>query len=84
MTQDVDQVLLIGCLMAQELTEFVDDAIEASGDPDSLKATQELIADWERAFAEAGGKTWVQRLQSMPGEADTIQGLDDQDPAHFP
>lgn len=71
-----DNIMLIATLMAQELQEFVDDAIEASGDPDSLKATQELIADWELAYATAGGLTWQQRLSRMPGEADTIKGLE--------
>lgn len=71
-----DNLMLIGVLMAQELQEFVDDAIQASGDPDSLKATQELIADWERAYQAAGGLTWLQKLQQLPGDADTLQ-LDD-------
>lgn len=41
-------------LMAQELQEFVDDAIETSGDSNSLEGTQDLLKDWEAAYAACG------------------------------
>ena len=40
----------IALLMAQELTEIVDDARESSGDDTALSSVQDLLGDWERAY----------------------------------
>lgn len=40
----------IALLMAQELTEFVDEAKESSGDDTALAGVQALLGDWERAY----------------------------------
>ncbi len=43
-----DELLAVAELMAQELQEFIDDAIQAAGgDPGQLLGTQELLKDWE-------------------------------------
>ena len=51
MTPAEQRLVDVALLMAQELQEFVDDAVEASGDESSLRATQELLRDWEEAYA---------------------------------
>ena len=40
----------IALLMAQELTEIVDDAREPSGDDTALSSVQDLLGDWERTY----------------------------------
>ena len=40
----------IGLRLAQELQEFVDDAVVATDDVNALLATQELLKDWERVY----------------------------------
>ncbi len=62
MTEAEQNMVNVAILMCQELQEFVDEAIEASGDPNSLEATQELINDWEAAHKAAGGKGWLQQI----------------------
>lgn len=77
MTEPEQRALDVAVLMAQELQELVDDAIEASGDPDSLEATQDLLKEWEEAYAAAGGKGWMQHLADQ-GDADLLNlGADD-------
>lgn len=41
----------IALLMAQELTEFVDEARESSGDDNALASVQALLRDWEMAYS---------------------------------
>ena len=41
----------IALLMAQELTEFVDEAKESSGDDNALAGVQALLRDWEQAYS---------------------------------
>jgi len=70
----IAELIGIAILMAQELQEMVEDAIEASGDPDSLEATQELLGDWERAYAAAGLKGWQGDL--IDGDTGEIAALE--------
>ena len=51
MTEAEQRLIDVDLLMAQELQEFVDDAVACSGDEKSLQATQELLKDWEEAYA---------------------------------
>jgi hypothetical protein len=56
MTPEIQHLIDIALLMAQELQEFVDDAIEAvegGHQEDPLQATQALLKDWEEAYATA-------------------------------
>lgn len=48
--QATRQVIMVAELMAQELQEFVDDAITAEGDEGALGATQELLGDFDKAM----------------------------------
>jgi hypothetical protein len=48
----LQNLMLVAILMSQELQEFIDDAIAASGDETALSSTQELLADWDRAYAD--------------------------------
>ena len=41
----------IALLMAQELQEFIDSAIESSGDDNALAGVQALLRDWEQAYS---------------------------------
>ena len=41
----------IALLMAQELTELVDEARQASGDDNALASVQALLRDWEQAYS---------------------------------
>lgn len=54
MTPAEQRLIDVALLMAQELQEFVDDAVVSSGDENSLPATQELLKDWEEAYAACG------------------------------
>jgi hypothetical protein len=54
MTEAEQHLVDTAVLMAQELQEFVDDAIETSGDFNSLEGTQDLLKDWETAYAACG------------------------------
>ena len=49
----LQELMVVAILMAQELQEFVDDAIEAGGGENALPATQELLRDWEAAYKKA-------------------------------
>lgn len=49
MTPAEQRLIDVALLMAQELQECVNDAIEASGDMDSLPTVQALLLDWEEA-----------------------------------
>lgn len=40
----------IALLMAQELQEFVDEAVQSSGDDTALSSVQDLLGDWEEAY----------------------------------
>jgi hypothetical protein len=51
--EDLGSLMTIAILMSQELQEFIDEAIASSGDESALPATQELLADWEKAFKVA-------------------------------
>lgn len=50
MYSELHDLIEVAIMMAQELQDFVDTAIESSGDGDALLSTQELIEDWERAY----------------------------------
>ena len=54
MTPAEQRLIDVALLMAQELQEFVDDAVVSSGDENSLPATQELLKDWEEDYAACG------------------------------
>ena len=47
----INTLIDIALLMAQELTEFVDEAREASGDDGALASVQALLLDCEQAHA---------------------------------
>lgn len=66
---DVYELVHVAILMAQELQEFVDDAIECGGD---LVATRELLNDWEEAFKRA---SILPRWQDVMAEAPAQQRL---------
>ncbi len=76
MTEPEQRLIDIAVLMAQELQEIIEYAIEASGDPDSMEATQELLKDWEEAYAAAGVKSWQQALAEA-GDASELVGMGD-------
>lgn len=71
MTPAEQRLVDVALLLAQELQEFVDDAVEASGDESSLQATQELLRDWEEAYA-ACGLTEEDHFQEARAAADRI------------
>lgn len=54
MTPEIEKLIDIAILMAQELQEFVDVAIECSDSNSAELATQELLKDWEEAYAACG------------------------------
>lgn len=45
--QRINTLLHIALSMAQELQEFIDDAVESSGDLDACLSTQMLVKEWE-------------------------------------
>lgn len=47
----VNTLIDIALLMAQELTELVDEARESSGDDNALASVQSLLRDWEQAYS---------------------------------
>lgn len=77
MTEAEQRALDVAVLMAQELQEFVDDAIEAEDNPNALAATQELLKEWEAAYEAAGGRGWMQRMVDAPGESATLKIFDE-------
>lgn len=54
MNKPEQQLIDAAVLLAQELQEIVDDAIEASDNPHAMSSTQELLKDWEAAYAACG------------------------------
>ena len=54
MTEAEQSLIDIAILMAQELQEYVDVAIECAGSNSAELATQELLKDWERAYKACG------------------------------
>ena len=57
MSPEIQKLIDVAILMAQELQEFVDDAIDAvegGYQEDPLQATQELLKDCEAAYAASG------------------------------
>jgi hypothetical protein len=57
MTEELENLINTAILMAQELQEFVDDAkesVEGGYQEDPLQATQDLLKDWEAAYAACG------------------------------
>jgi len=54
MTEAEQHLVDVALLMAQELQEYVDVAIECSGSNSAELATQELLKDWEAAYAAVG------------------------------
>lgn len=53
-TPEIQRLVDVALLMAQELQEFVDDACDAEDDDTALASTQELLADWEEAYQASG------------------------------
>ena len=51
MTEAEQKMIEVAILMAQELTEFVDEARESSGDDNALASVQALLRDWEQAYS---------------------------------
>lgn len=54
MTEAEQRLVDVAILMAQELQEYVDVGIECSGSNEAELATQELLKDWEEAYAACG------------------------------
>lgn len=54
MTEAEQKMIEVAILMAQELQEYVDVAIECSGSNSAELATQELLKDWEEAYKACG------------------------------
>ncbi len=54
MTEAEQRLIDVAILMAQELQEYVDVAIECSGNNSAELATQGLLNDWEEAYRAAG------------------------------
>jgi hypothetical protein len=54
MTEAEQRLIDVAVLMAQELQEYVDVGIECSGSNQAELATQELLKDWEAAYAAVG------------------------------
>jgi hypothetical protein len=54
MTEAEQHLVDVALLMAQELQEYVDVAIECAGSNSAELATQELLKDWEEAYAACG------------------------------
>ena len=52
MTEAEQALIDIAILMARELQEYVDVAIECAGSNSAELATQELLKDWEEAYKE--------------------------------
>jgi hypothetical protein len=74
MTEAEQALIDIAILMAQELQEYVDVAIECAGSNSAELATQELLQDWERAYAAAGMKGWQGDL--VGGDTGEIAALE--------
>ena len=47
----INTLIDIALHMAQELTELVDEARQASGDDNALASVQALLRDWEQAYS---------------------------------
>ena len=54
MTEAEQHLIDVAVLMAQELQEYVDVAIDCTGSNAAELATQELLNDWEEAYAACG------------------------------
>lgn len=54
MTEAEQHLIDVAVLMAQELQEYVDVAIDCAGSNSAELATQELLNDWEEAYAACG------------------------------
>lgn len=54
MTEEEHRLIDVAILLAQELQEYVDVAIECAGSNSAELATQELLNDWEEAYKAAG------------------------------
>jgi len=54
MTEAEQHLIDVAILLAQELQEYVDVAIECAGSNSAELATQELLADWEEAYKACG------------------------------
>eukprot|EP01047_Picozoa_sp_COSAG01_P057693 COSAG01_NODE_6702_length_3546_cov_3.445899_3_plen_63_part_00 len=50
------EALNIAVMMSQELQEFVDEAIDSSGDVKALDSVQQLLAEWNSAFTRPLGE----------------------------
>lgn len=54
MTEAEQHLIDVAILLAQELQEYVDVAIECAGSNPAELATQELLQDWEEAYKACG------------------------------
>lgn len=54
MNDEERRLIDVALLMAQELQEYVDVAIECAGSNSAELATQELLKDWEEAYKACG------------------------------
>lgn len=54
MTDAEQRLIDVAILLAQELQEYVDVAIECAGSNSAELATQELLQDWEEAYKACG------------------------------
>lgn len=54
MTEAEQHLIDVAILLAQELREYVDVAIECAGSNSAELATQKLLQDWEEAYNACG------------------------------
>lgn len=52
---EIDVLIATGILLAQELQEFVDAAVEASNNENAMLSVQALVDEWEAAYRIAAG-----------------------------
>lgn len=65
----LEEVIEIATRMAEELQEFVGEAITASGDDDALKGTQDLIEEWESIFRRTH-LSWQPEIDHLAGDVE--------------
>lgn len=70
----LEEVIEVAVKMAEDLQEFVSDAIAASNDENALKGTQDLLEDWESVFSRTP-LSW-KRYAAQGDETVTIKQID--------
>jgi hypothetical protein len=71
---EIENLVHVAILMAQELQEFVDDAkeaVEGGYQEDPLQATQELLKDWEAAYRLSGHRpAWQDQIAQQGSDSE--------------